>query len=781
MFEVLKGEVFQARGLVRVGRAAAACLTPACLAAAVAWAVGMATAGPLLGQSAEDAYLDAVARRLVEGAKARRDGSGPASYTARLHERQVFEMVTERRAHLLRDYRYSARVRWSREGEAVVRLDGHWSRYPRWGPPDSLFARRAVDRPPEPGRNPFRFGLRQLATLGVLDSADMTSIVAPLDPDAEHFYRYRSGDTLSVTLPDGEVVHTVVVEAMPRYRSIRFMASLMWIEPKTHGVARVAFRPAKPIDREAAFRLRDADGWNVGVDFDFSEGGAGSKRGSGAGGDSSAVPSAGRAEVGGEPEGFGRLVNWAFNSALPRFELAASSIVVEYSLWGNRWWLPHSMTARMHQALIEEPSSWDWEEYPEIMVRASVQAAFEIEEVSETPGGASPVLGTWEQPGDSVVHGTGEELVVLVPRRRFREASSPADLFLPASWDARAHEPGRDRMAAELARIEVGEDEGAEDEGADLSPWFFEPPLLTLRLLNYNQSEGLVAGSRLWRSFPWGRVALATNAGTRRSRPRVFLSLDSRFPAWRLRVSAYRDYRLASVLPGDATVSSDDPSWYAADGVRVWLSPARRNRQSVAVSLFAERHDEYGAGEMRSGATATWRPWWGNRSGRLQGGAALSLAGTLEDDPTLRVAATATAILFPGRRVSIGAEAGAARTWGGPPRTDSWLLDPSGRWFRGRTPQGLASRVALRARADMQIQIAFARLSIFSDWMRTFADWPPTDVPDLQRERLTFLSAGTGIVLPGGLRIDSTRRFPVNGDAPPDSKWRPWLSFGTAF
>ena len=773
-----RGAILQTRGLMRIGRAAT-----------VAW-VAMATAGPLFGQSAEDAYLDAVARRLVEGAKARRDDSGPASYTARLHERQVFEMVTERRAHLLRDYRYAARVRWSREG-AAVRLEGHWSRYPRWGPPDSLFARRAVDRPPEPGRNPFRFGLRQLATLGVLDSADMASIVAPLDPGAERFYRYRSGDTLSVTLPGGEVVRTVVVEAMPRYRSIRFMASLIWIEPETHGVARVAFRPAKPIDREATFRLRDADGWNAGVDFDFSEGGAGGEwvDGERGRGDSSAVPSAGRAEVGGEPGGLGRLVNWAFNSALPRFELAASSIVVEYSLWGNRWWLPHSMTARMHQTLIEEPGSWDWEEYPEIMVRASVQAAFEIEEASETRGGTSPALGTWEQPGDSVVPGAGEGLVVLVPRRRLREASSPADLFLPASWDADAHEPGGDRMAAELARIEVDEDEGADDEGADAppestnqpSPWFFEPPLLTLRLLDYNRSEGLVVGSRLWRSFPWGRVALATNAGTRRARPRVFLSLDSRFPAWRLRVSAYHDYRPASVLPGDATVSPDDPSWYAADGVRVWLSPARRNRQSVAVSLFAERHDEYGAGEMRSGATAAWRPWWGSRSGRLRGGAALSLAGTLEDDPRLRAAATATAILFPGRRVSIGTEAGAARTWGGPPRTDSWLLDPSGRWFRGRTPQGLVSRVALRARADVQLRVRFARLSIFSDWMRTFADWPPTDAPGLQRERLTFLSAGAGVVLPGGLRIDLARRFSVNGDAPPDSKWRPWLSFGTAF
>ena len=186
----------------------------------------------------------------------------------------------ERRAHLLLDYRYAARgpgaLVLGREG-AAVRLEGHWSRYPRRSPADSLFVRRAADPPPEPGRNPFRFGLRQLAPLAVLDSADMASIVAPLDPGAEHFYRYRSGDTLSVTLPGEAVVRTVVVEAMPRYRSIRFMASLMWIEPETHGVTRVAFRAAKPIDREAAFRLHDADGWNAEVDFDLSEGGLGGR------------------------------------------------------------------------------------------------------------------------------------------------------------------------------------------------------------------------------------------------------------------------------------------------------------------------------------------------------------------------------------------------------------------------------------------------------------------------------------------------------------------------
>ena len=35
--------------------------------------------------------------------------------------------------------------------------------------------------------------------------------------------------------------------------------------------------------------------------------------------------------------------------------------------------------------------------------------------------------------------------------------------------------------------------------------------------------------------------------------------------------------------------------------------------------------------------------------------------------------------------------------------------------------------------------------------------------------------------MPGGLRINLARRFPVDDTTPPDSKWHPWLSFGTVF
>lgn len=739
--------------------------------AGVGLAAAAPIAAPLLGQATDDAYLDPVARRLVEGAKALRDSSGPAAYTARVHERHVFELVTERRAQVLHDYRYVARMRWSRQSADVVRLDGHWSRYPRLGPPDSAFARRVVDRLPEPGGRPFRFGLRQLAALFELDSAGMAPIVGPLDPAAERFYRYRSGDTISLALPSGEVVRTVAVTAMPRRRGIRFLAALMWIEPETRRLARVAFRPAKPIGREGRFRLRDASGWNAGIDIDF--GGGGAEDGAQAGADGAV------AEAGSRPNAWSRILNAGFHSLMPRVEFAVSSIVVEYSLWRSKWWLPHSMTLRVHQFLVEEPSSWDWEEYPEVALRASVQAAFEIEEVraARAEYADAPGLAQWEQLGDSVVSANDGDLLVVLPRDR--AASSPDDLFLPGSWDPAFHEPGgrSAEVAADLARIEVGLGDAADgtpEAGAGPALWMFEPPLVTLRLLGYNRPEGFVAGSRLWRSFSWGRAALAASAGTRRPEPRVFLSLDSRFPTWRLRVSAYHDYRLASVPVGDAA-GSGDPAWYAADGVRVWLSPARRNRQSTALSLFLERHDEYGAGEMRAGATAAWTPWWGSRSRRLRGGARLSVSGVLEDESRVRAGATATAILFPDRRVSAGVEAGAARTWGGPPRADSWLLDSSGRWYRGPVPQGLASRVVLRSRAGVQLRIMMARLSVFADWMRTYADWPAA-------EGLAFLSAGTGVVLPGGVRIDLARRLPVDGaTAALDSNWRASVSFGTAF
>lgn len=705
------------------------------------------------------------------------------------------EFVTGRRAHVLQDLRWAARVRWSREEPPVVRLEGQWARHAGLSDSDSLAAWHLAD---PPHQNPFRFGLRQLAMLMELDSAETAAIVTPLDPGAERFYRYRSGDTVAVSLPGGETVRTVSVTAMPRFRSVRFLASTMWIEPEGRGLARVAFRPAKPIDREWTFHLWDADGWNPGTDFDF-------------GGDSAGMDSVGgalqRGRDGTAARGLGRLLNAGFRGLLPRLEHPVSSIVVDYSLWRSRWWLPRSMTLTMQTALIEEPGAWDWDEVPDVLIRVSNQTAFEVEEATEgdpTPSGQlvqhwqqpeDRVLrrqqreDSWQRPEDSLLVAAGDEgAVLIVPRER--EAASPDELFLPAAWNPALNAPGGalDDVASELVRIEVGGGEGDGDGGragtpgaaSEPSPWFFEPPLLTLRLLDYSAAEGVVAGTRLWRSFPWGRASLSASAGTRRTEPRVFLSFDARFPTTRLRGAAYHDYRLAGVSGGaDSTDSPGDPVWYAADGVQILLSPARRNRQSLSLSLFAERHGEYGPTANRAGAAAAWKPWWGGsgagRSRLLQGGALLSVRGTIEEDPSVRAAATATALFFGSRRVSLGVEAGTSRTWGGPRRTDRWLLDPGGRWFRGRTPRSFASRTAVRGRADLQLGVRFARLSVFGDWLRTFPERPPA-------QGTTFFSAGVGVFLPGGLRIDLAREFPVSGsDAPVDAEWRPYFSIDTAF
>ena len=746
---------------------------------------GLAIAVPALGQrpppvagegdACLDAYPDQVARGLVEGAKERL-GSAPGSWTARLHGQRKAELVAGRRSHVLQDVRWAARVRWSSRASSVVRLEGRWVRHPALSDADSILARQVAERP---HRNPFRFGLRQLEALMALDSVETASVVTPLDTGAECFYRYRSGDTASVTLPAGEIVRTVAVTAMPRFRSIRFLASTMWIEPESHGVARVAFAPAKQIDRETTFRLWSADGWTPGIDVDFREGPAdvdsvgGTRR-----------PSGSRTGA----RGLGRLLNAGLNRALPLIEYPISSVVVDYSLWQSRWWLPRSLTLTMHQALVEDQSFLlDWDQAPpEMHVRFSTQTAFEIEEVKEADAiPSTQLVARWKVPTDSVLAASGDEGAILVVPSEL-DVASPDELFLPVSWNPAPHAPGGalDQLASELARIEVGGGDGGDDAEAkaanEPSPWFFEPPLLTLRLLSYTSARGVVVGTRLWRRASWGRASLSASAGTRRAEPSVFLSFDARFPTWRLQASAYHDYRLTSVAASDAsTAPAADPIWYAADGVRVRLSPARRNRQSTSLSLFAERHDEYGPAAVRAGATAGWKPWWGGyggtRSRLVQGGAELSARGTLEEDPSLRAAATATALLFASRRASLGLEAGAARTWGGPRRTDPWLLGAAaGRWFRGRTAQGFAGRTAVRGRADLQLRVRFARLSVFVDWLRAWREQPPGD-------GTSFLSAGAGVFLPGGLRIDLAREFPAAGDAPVDAKWRPYVSIDTAF
>ena len=111
----------------------------------------------------------------------------------------------------------------------------------------------------DPFGDPFFFGYAVVAPANRVDAT-----LSPLERDSERHYQFRSGDTVSVQLLDGGTMQTVAVSVTPRYASIRLVSAIMWIDPKSLGLARVAYRLAKPVDREISWQLRTGGRWRPG-------------------------------------------------------------------------------------------------------------------------------------------------------------------------------------------------------------------------------------------------------------------------------------------------------------------------------------------------------------------------------------------------------------------------------------------------------------------------------------------------------------------------------------
>ncbi len=742
------------------------CAAPAVLAALCLSAHVEAQPAPAAGHGG--AYLDPQARRLVQGARGARDSASLAleSYAVRARERHLWQFDAPRSSYVIQDYQQEYRFRWARNDAAVMRMDAYWILHSSLAgdPPYGAGMQAAVKRGLDPYRSPFRFALAMLPeTVGAAPETGKPEFVSPLDSGAEQFYRYRSGDTVTVSTPGGQTVRAVAVNAVPRRRAVRFVSAVLWIEAESFGLVRLAFRPAKPIDSELVWCVVCEGGGGPRVLVDLA-GGA-----EGAPGDASQAPGGGGKSA---PGVLGRLANAALRSAMPRMELGVAAVVADYALWDSRHWLPRSMTLEASMAPVDEFVAND--ELRETSGGVSSQVVFDVEEIRERgadPETALEVARRWQEPEDHVDEAGRPDPAATWTLRPPDSLARLRNRFAGALWDEESlHGDGAtERMASELAAIEG---EAGEDAVFETSPWSFEPPLLTLRLLGYSRDEGFSAGTRIWRRFPWGRAVVSARIGTKLTEPRATFAVEREFPDWRVRVSAYHDLRPAAMALDFGAVEGRAARWYAADGIALRAAPARRNRAFLSLRVFAERHDESGPGAhaTRAGAAGAWTPWWGGRAGRLlQGGGELSVEGAVGRGRLLRIAATAAVVVGRDRPWSFAAEGGGARTWSRSRRADPWLLDGSGDWLRGHPPLLLPGAVVWRGRADAQRRLWFVRLSAFADWAVVRGH--------------DFGSAGAGLVWPGGIRFDVARKLALEpaGVVPARPKWRTYLRFDTRF
>jgi hypothetical protein len=226
-----------------------------------------AGSSPLWGGSfPSDTFGDAHVRALLErGRAARSQGlEGLESYQGRMWERVYLGLdagAFRRERGLIQEER-SALVRWSAEGERRVLWEGARRDIPIAGLSSardegmaaSLARELAESRLPppltfDPGSDRIFFG-----------GADWA--LNPLADTAGHHYRFHSGDTLRITLPeDGRQVVLAEVRVEPRRSEFRLLVASLWFDTASGALVRGIYRPARPFD--LALDVDTEDGGDV--------------------------------------------------------------------------------------------------------------------------------------------------------------------------------------------------------------------------------------------------------------------------------------------------------------------------------------------------------------------------------------------------------------------------------------------------------------------------------------------------------------------------------------
>ena len=252
----------------------------------------------------------------------------------------------------------------------------------------------------------------------------------------------------------------------------------------------------------------------------------------------------------------------------------------------------------------------------------------EIEDIRErgaeatpgTPATAAEALRLWRQEGDSIsgalaAAGPGD-MVTITPADRHALATS--DLLPPTVWeeDRGVDDAAIEQIAAELAALGTGE---GGDRAEAPSPWLFDPPGKTLRLLRYNPVERVSAGTRLQREFGWGRAALTARVGTAGvALPDINLTLQRNHPGHMMLVSFYRSLRDGEPGESGSTpgihVTGDTEDFHWSHGAAIRFLPPAGERSWLSLRLFAEQDaaSMTDAKRNRVGAAVAWTPWWGH-------------------------------------------------------------------------------------------------------------------------------------------------------------------------
>lgn len=202
-----------------------------------------------------NAFVDASARSLLAQARAARfdQDSSIQAYDASTVQRFTLGMGFSKfgRERIFFRHEGAARVRWARGVGARIDVTGKRSAVPMLGGSSDVDIESMISPVPYyPGRDALWFGFQQ-----VRDNANDEDIVHPLATSAEAYYTYKTGDSLSWRLPNGETIRLRELEVRPRKAGWHAVVGSLWFDTRNGQLVRAAYRMSQALDF-----LADKDG-----------------------------------------------------------------------------------------------------------------------------------------------------------------------------------------------------------------------------------------------------------------------------------------------------------------------------------------------------------------------------------------------------------------------------------------------------------------------------------------------------------------------------------------
>jgi len=775
------------------GRAASSVVVAAALLAGLGLPGAAAQSNAALadrGRAADStAFLDSAARRIHAAAAAnwRSLDESVVRYTALVKQRIAASLRTPLKDRVL--YRSEAALRtfWDRDHDPIVQVLGNRTRYPgraiamREGDLDWLDD-LPFDRPFEPGGDRLSFGIggeegdddyffrADTDDLGDDETDNAFWVEHPLAAHAREHYQFRSGDTLTLSLPDGRRLSAVRLDVLPREADVHRIAGVLWIEPESGALARAVYGLSRRFDA-----VRD-------------------------------VPELQREE----DEGTFRFVPGAFKPWT--FDL--QMIAVDYALWDFQVWLPHSMRIEGEAAagVLKFPVVMDMSYRMEsVTTEADVAAA--------AAGGAASGLeevhfGSRAEAMQFIGELLAEDGTAYEPVDRWEEAArvrqsllmAPSDRSLvddsphlpPPIWDEAAGFASEAALEADLRSLAQ-----LPASPIERTPWSAGLGWLGGSGIRYNRVEGLAVGGSF--SADLGRrfaVEAEGVMGLANLRPDVRVKIERSTVLRRLSLDLHYELRATDREGNYFGLSNsmnalfrgrDEGDYYRAGGAALTWRPPSLERDWFSVRAYAERHWAV-AKETDFALFKAFRDGWAFRPNPAaddvgEAGADLRLAPWRGSDPTaaqiglevrLRAAAwrsaaagddrsaryaDASAVLRAAVPLSdgewsawrLGAEAGGGTTWGRTPVQRRFVVGgpPT---IRGQ-PRGAASGGSfVRGRLEVARTYHAVAGTVFADaaWAGERSDF---DAGDL------LYGVGFGVSLLDGLaRFDVARG--LNGPDP---------------